>query len=147
MTVNERIKILRKSKNLTLEKFGNNLGVKKSAISKIENGENGVTDQMVKLMVKEFGVNENWLRNGEGEMFPEFDRADAIAKLADDIMTEVPDSFKSRLVTAIAQMTDEQWKLLEEITYKVVGGEYPISTKKDWYLFASVFFVVFLLSF
>lgn len=131
MTVNERIKILRKSKNLTLEKFGNNLGVKKSAISKIENGENGVTDQMVKLMVKEFGVNENWLRNGEGEMFPEFDRADAIAKLADDIMTEVPDSFKSRLVTAIAQMTDEQWKLLEEITYKVVGGEYPISTKKD----------------
>ncbi|MCX4378534.1 MAG: hypothetical protein OSJ61_20535, partial [Lachnospiraceae bacterium] len=61
----------------------------------------------------------------------EFDRADAIAKLADDIMTEVPDSFKSRLVTAIAQMTDDQWKLLEEITYKVVGGEYPISTKKD----------------
>ena len=129
--MNERVKELRKTLNLTLEKFGNNLGVGKTAIFKIEHGENGVTDQMVKLMVKEFGVNENWLRNGEGEMFPEFDRADAIAKLADDIMTEVPDSFKSRLVTAIAQMTDDQWKLLEVITYKVVGGEYPISTKKD----------------
>ncbi len=125
MTVSERVKELRKSMNLTLEKFGNKLGVGKSAISKIENGENGLTDQMTKLMVKEFGVNENWLRTGEGEMFPEFSRADAIAKLADDIMTEVPNSFKSRLVTALAQMTDEQWRLLEDFTYKVVGGEYP----------------------
>lgn len=125
MTVSERVKELRKSMNLTLEKFGNKLGVEKSAISKIENGENGLTDQMTKLMVKEFGVNENWLRTGEGEMFPEFSRADAIAKLADDIMTEVPNSFKSRLVTALAQMTDEQWRLLEDFTYKVVGDEYP----------------------
>jgi transcriptional regulator with XRE-family HTH domain len=131
MTVSERVKELRKSMNLTLEKFGNKLGVEKSAISKIENGENGLTDQMTKLMVKEFGVNENWLRTGEGEMFPEFSRADAIAKLADDIMTEVPNSFKSRLVTALAQMTDEQWRLLEDFTYKVVGDEYPLFPKKD----------------
>lgn len=131
MTVNERVKELRKSMNLTLEKFGNSLGVGKSAIFKIESGENNLTDQMIKLMVKEFGVNENWLRTGDGEMFPEYTRADAIAKLADDIMTEVPDSFKSRLVTALAQMTDDQWKLLEDIAYLVVGGEYPLSSKNS----------------
>lgn len=131
MTVNERIKEIRKSNDLTMDKFGARIGVTKAAISKIEKGERGVTDPMIKLIVKEFGISEKWLRNGEGEMFPEFERADAIAKLADDIMTEVPDSFKSRLVTALAQMTDEQWKLLEDITYKVVGGEYPLSSKKD----------------
>lgn len=129
--MNGRIKELRKYLHLTQDEFGEKLGIKKSAVSKIEKGENGVTDQMIKLMVKEFGINENWIRTGEGEMFPEFDRTDAIAKLADDIMTEVPDSFKSRLVTALAQMTDEQWTLLEDITYKVVGGEYPLSSKKD----------------
>ena len=129
--MHERIKELRKSLNLTQDEFGDRLGVVKSSISNIEKGRHGITDQMIKLMVKEFGVSENWLRTGEGEMLPEFSRADAIAKLADDIMTEVPDSFKSRLVTAIAQMTDEQWKLLEDITYKVVGGEYPLSSKKD----------------
>lgn len=128
--MNERIKELRKHLNLTQDEFGTKLGVAKSSISNIEKGRYGVTDQMIKLMVKEFSVNENWLRTGDGEMFPEFDRADAIAKLADDIMTEVPDSFKSRLVTALAQMTDEQWKLLEDITYKVVGGEYPLSQNK-----------------
>ena len=129
--MHERIKELRKSLNRTQDEFGDRLGVVKSSISNIEKGRHGITDQMIKLMVKEFGVSENWLRTGEGEMLPEFSRADAIAKLADDIMTEVPDSFKSRLVTAIAQMTDEQWKLLEDITYKVVGGEYPLSSKKD----------------
>lgn len=131
MTVNERIKEIRKSNDLTMDKFGERIGVTKAAISKIEKGERGVTDQMIKLMVKEFGVSENWLRTGEGEMLPDFSRADAIAKLADDIMTEVPDSFKSRLVTALAQMSDEQWKLLEDFTYKVVGNEYPFSTQKD----------------
>ncbi len=129
--MNGRIKELRKHFDLTQDVFGKKLGIKKSAVSKIEKGENGVTDQMIKLMVKEFGVNESWLRTGEGEMIPEFSRADAIAKLADDIMTEVPDSFKSRLVTALAQMSDEQWKLLEDFTYKVVGNEYPFSTQKD----------------
>ena len=129
--MNERIKKLRKQLHLTQDEFGNKLGVANSSISNIEKNRYGITDQMIKLMVKEFGVNENWLRTGEGEMFPEFDRADAIAKLADDIMTEVPDSFKSRLVTALAQMTDEQWKVLEDITYKVVGGEYPMPNQKD----------------
>ena len=132
--MNERIKKLRKYLHLTQEEFGQKLGIKKSAVSKIEKGENGATDQMIKLMVKEFGVNENWLRTDRGDMFPEFSRADAIAKLADDIMTEVPESFKSRLVTALAEMTDDQWKLLENITYKVVGGEYPLSSKNDEHL-------------
>lgn len=129
--MNERIKQLRKYFKLTQDEFGAKLGIKKSAVSKIEKGENGSTDQMIKLMVKEFGINEIWIRTGEGEMFPEFDRTDAIAKLADDIMTEVPDSFKSRLVTALAQMTEEQWKVLEDITYKVIGDNYPFSNKKD----------------
>lgn len=129
--MHERIKELRKYLNLTQDEFGDRLGVVKSSISNIEKGRHGITDQMIKLMVKEFGVNEDWLRTGDGEMFPKFDRADAIAKLADDIMTEVSDSFKSRLVTALAQMTDEQWKLLEDIIYKVVGDEYLLSNKKD----------------
>ena len=121
--MHERIKELRKNLNLTQDEFGERLGVVKSSISNIEKGRHSITDQMIKLMVKEFGVSENWLRTGEGEMLPDFSRADAIAKLADDIMTEVPDSFKSRLVTALAQMSDEQWKLLEDFTYKVVRSE------------------------
>ncbi len=121
--MNERVKELRKSMNLTLEKFGNRLGVGKSAIFKIESGENGVTEQMVKLMVIEFGISENWLRTGEGEMFPKFNRTTAIAKLATQIITEKPNSFKSRFISFLVQMTDEQWTFLEKISYNFLRSE------------------------
>jgi transcriptional regulator with XRE-family HTH domain len=68
MTENERVKELRKSLSLTMEKFGERLGVQKSAISKVERGENGVTDQMRRAICREFGVNEAWLTDGIGEM-------------------------------------------------------------------------------
>lgn len=67
--MNERIKQLRKTLGLTLDKFGEKIGVGKSAISKIERGENGVSDQMLKSICREFNVREEWLRTGEGEMF------------------------------------------------------------------------------
>ena len=121
--MNERVKELRKSMNLTLEKFGNRLGVGKSAIFKIESGENSLTDQMVKLMVKEFGVNENWLRTGEGEMFPEFDRANAIAEHVAQIIKENPSSFKSRFISFLIKMTDEQWNFFENLLCNFLRSE------------------------
>lgn len=67
--MNERIRELRKKLNLTMEKFGGRLGVGKTAISKIEKGDNSLTDQMFKSICREFNVNEEWLRTGKGEMF------------------------------------------------------------------------------
>ena len=81
--VNERIRKLRKSLGLTLEKFGGRLGVGKTAINKLEKGENNVTDQMFKSICREFNVNEEWLRNGTGEMFavPEAETAAIVSDL------------------------------------------------------------------
>lgn len=67
--MNERIKTLRNHLGLSGEKFGNAIGVKKAAISKIENNLTGVTEQNIKSICREFNVNEEWLRNGTGEMF------------------------------------------------------------------------------
>lgn len=67
--MNERIKQLRKELGLTLEKFGEKIGVGKTAISKIENGDRSVTDQMFKSICREFNVREEWLRTGEEPKF------------------------------------------------------------------------------
>lgn len=82
MTIGERIKELRKSLGLTLEEFGKKLGVGKSAISNIENGSRNLTDQMSLSIHREFNVREEWLRDGEGEMFEPAaaDELDALAK-------------------------------------------------------------------
>ena len=67
--MNERIRNLRKYLGLTMEKFGEQLGVGKTAISNIENGNRNVTEQMCKSICREYNVNEVWLRTGTGEMF------------------------------------------------------------------------------
>ena len=69
MTQGERVKEIRKYLNLTMEKFGERLGVGKTAISKLENNERNLTDQMAISICREFNVSETWLRTGEGEMF------------------------------------------------------------------------------
>lgn len=68
MTQGERIKEARKYLGLTLEKFGEKLGVGKTAISKLEKGERNLTDQMVKSICREFSISEEWLRTGSGNM-------------------------------------------------------------------------------
>ena len=69
MTQGERVREIRKALNLTLEKFGVKLGVGKQAISKIEKGENSLTDQMAISICREYNVNYDYLMNGDGEMF------------------------------------------------------------------------------
>ena len=69
--MNERIKELRKALDLTLEKFGANLGVTKTTISRLEKGERSLTDQMFISICREYRVNPDWLENGTGPMFLE----------------------------------------------------------------------------
>ena len=70
MTTGERVKKVRDEAGLTLEKFGLALGIGKTAISKIERGENKLTPQNAKAIARGFGVSEDWLLTGEGEMKP-----------------------------------------------------------------------------
>ena len=112
MNENERIKELRKALGLTQEKFGERVGVKKNTISQIENGVNGVTDQLRLAVFREFNVNEDWLRTGEGSMFSEPDEDEEIAKFLGDILSDQPD-FRGRLVAVLARMTTDEWALLE----------------------------------
>lgn len=69
MTQGERVKEIRKSLGLTLEKFGEKLGVKKGALSSIENGRNALTEQLAKAICREYNVNYDFLIRGEGDMF------------------------------------------------------------------------------
>lgn len=67
--MNERIKALRKALDLTMEAFGAKIGITKSSVSLIESGRNNPSDQTILLICQVYGVNESWLRTGEGEMF------------------------------------------------------------------------------
>lgn len=88
MTAGERIKLIRKSLGVTLEKFGEPLGVTKTAISRLENNVNSITDQMVLSICREYNVNEEWLRTGEGEMFVKLSPAEEVATYVSDLLED-----------------------------------------------------------
>ena len=111
MTQGERVKVIRKSLGLTLEKFGEKLGVGKTAISLIESGKNNLTEQMAKAICREFKVNYIWLTTGEGEMFIESN--DDIMAAIDRIMTGENEFYKKLLKWCATSFNDEELRLLE----------------------------------
>lgn len=98
--MNERIKELRKFLGLSGEKFGERIGVKKSAISKIELGTNSVSEQVIKSICREFQANEDWIRNGTGEMFVTHNIDDEFAMIAGEIMVSDEEDFKTAIIEA-----------------------------------------------
>lgn len=67
--IDKRIEELRNSLNLSQNKFGETLGVTRSAVCSWENGRREITEQMILSICREFNVNRAWLVEGVGEMF------------------------------------------------------------------------------
>ena len=109
-TVNERVKELRKTLDLTLEKFGIRLGVGKNAISRIETNKSNVTEQMlVSICNVDWDgklVNEQWLRTGEGSVFLELPPEDEYFKAA----TQLSDDPEVRAILVAYWKQDEAGK-------------------------------------
>ncbi|MCI5919809.1 MAG: helix-turn-helix transcriptional regulator [Roseburia sp.] len=118
--MNERIRELRKTLGLTLERFGEALGVGKTAINKIESGQNNVTEQMFKSICREFDVREEWLRTGEGEMFKELSRSEKIAVFLTDVLKDEDDSFRKQFIEAFSELDLNDWKVLEGICNSII---------------------------
>lgn len=117
MTQGERIKEVRKSLGLTLEKFGDRLGVTKVAISNIEKGNRNLTEQMTKSVCREFNVDYIWLTTGEGEMFVDSD--DDFLERIDRIMAGEDDTRKN-LFKFMLELSDEDIAALDRLMKKAI---------------------------
>ncbi len=120
MTSNERIRELRKTLHLTMEEFGQRLGVGKTAISKIENGERSLTEQMFLAICREYNVRPEWLRNGTGEPFIVPSRNDQISTFIGRVLANEPDGPKARLIAALSELDQEGWDVLVDLARKMV---------------------------
>lgn len=112
--MHERIRKLRRILDLTQEKFAERIGIKRNTVATYESGRNEPVDSVVALICREFHVNEEWLRNGTGEMFAQ-DSEDEMQALtekyslsaADRILIEKFVSLKADTRNAILEfMTD-----------------------------------------
>ena len=127
MTIGDRIKEVRyrsrgpDGKKLTLEQFGERIGLKRSTVSALETGVQGVTDQTIMTVCREFGISEQWLRYGEGDMLIRLTAEERIANLIAEAQTGPPTSPKRRMLLAIAKLDDEDWEALARIAEKITS--------------------------
>ena len=126
MTQNERVKEVRKSLGLTLEKFGERIGVTRGSMSNIENGNRNLTEQMTKSICREFGVDYIWLTTGEGEMFVDTD--DDFIERIDRIMAS-EDEARKNLFKFMLELSDDDIHALEHLMQSAI--DFAQKNKKD----------------
>lgn len=123
--MNERIKKLRKELDLTQQKFADRLGVKRNTVGQWECGINAITDRVIYSICREFNVNEDWLRYGEGEIFEEMSEQDKIMKytamLLRDTDSAVASAIQSFIVT-YEQLDDTSKSTLEKIALQYIDN-------------------------
>ncbi len=113
--MNARIRELRKSLKLTQQEFGNKIGLSKASIGNIENGIINLTDRNVSLICSTYNVNENWLRNGEGEMFNPLSEDDEFSYLIGALLTEDCD-YKKKFIKSMLELEDElDWMIVTDL--------------------------------
>lgn len=123
MTQGERVKAVRKSLGLTLEKFGDKIGLKKNSVSQIENGRNDLTEANTKAICREFNVNEVWLRTGEGgddNMFTKVSEDDRFS-LNLGKLSQSDNEFAKNMLNAIAEADPEKLKIIEDFMKACLG--------------------------
>lgn len=109
-----RFKEIRKELGLTQNEFGEKIGITGSTISDIERGKLSLTDRNISLICEKLGVNETWLRTGEGDMFDIYHLPeDEITKALASIETSNYENVKSLLLKFV-QLDDNGKKIIDD---------------------------------
>ena len=117
MTQGERVKELRKTLSLPLEKFGQRIGVGKSTVSDLENGRRSFSEHMTKSICREFNVDYMWLTTGDGEMF--IDNDDDFIERIDRIMAG-EDEARKNLFKFMLELSDDDIAALDRLMKKAI---------------------------
>lgn len=128
--MNLRIIELRKALSLTQKAFGEKIGLTQNYVWMIEKGERSPADRVVSDICRVFGVSEDWLRTGEGEMFRKASRAEEIERMfTAALRNELTPEVESLLVT-LGEMTDEELAAVADWMRRYTDNLSRISAQK-----------------
>lgn len=133
MSIGERVRLLRKELGLNQAQFAEKIGLKQAAIGLYENNQRGVADRIILLICEKYSVQEEWLRNGTGEMFLESDST-IVSQLSSEYGL---DAFEKVLIEGFLKMKPEERAVIktyvrnlidtlttDETAYKEFRAEY-----------------------
>ena len=113
--INTRIAEVIRASGLTKTAFAERINVSQPHISRVASGGSAPSD-----ICREFGVNERWLRTGDGEMLMHLSREEEIMRFAATVVRDPSSEFQRRFVSVLARLTPEQWQLMEQMARKLL---------------------------
>lgn len=111
MTIRERVKELRKSiLGLSMEAFGEKLGVAKNTVSQWESGKNTISEATLKSICREYNVNYFWLTEGDGEPF-----VDLPETTLDELCVEYElDAYEKSIIFEYLKLSKEEKSVIKK---------------------------------
>lgn len=122
-TINQRIDFLIKNLKLTKTKFAEPLNLSSQFVSSICSGTKQPSDRTIADICREFNVNEDWLRTGEGAMMKELTRNQEIVEFLGKVMNDPDDAPRKRFISIISKLDVEEWEILDGIAKKWAQGK------------------------
>lgn len=118
--MNNRIKKVRKYFGLSQDSFAKKIGITRSSVSLLESGKNNPSEQTIKLICKEYGINEIWLRTGEGKMHSEISQEDRYSINLGKLTLE-ENQFVQNVINSLAESDPDELKIIERYMKKCLG--------------------------
>lgn len=119
MDTNDRVKVIRKFFKLNQTDFAKRIGIKQSALSSIESKQSTVTERNIKAICDEYGINEQWLRTGEGQMQCEVTTDERLRTWVDEVLSGRPDNIRYAFLSVMSNLDEEGWKRIADFAEKV----------------------------
>ena len=121
--MNERIKLLRNTLQMTQQEFADRIKVKRNTVATYEMGRSIPSDSAIALICKVFSVNETWLRIGTGDMFLQENKDTQISQMLDEVIKANESDFKRRLISALSKLDDDGWDSLEKLVENIAATD------------------------
>ena len=123
--MNDRIKKIRRELKMTQDDFGKRIGLARNSVANYEIGRRTPTNAVITSICREFGVNEVWLRTGEGgesNMFSKMSKDDRYSISLGKLAASDNKFIQNALIT-LAETDPDKLKVIEEFMKKCLGLE------------------------
>ncbi len=118
--INTRISAVVQASGLTKTAFAERLKVSQQHISRLAK-DGTPSDRTILDICREFNVNENWLRTGEGDMFLKLSRDDEIAAYVGRVMADENAFYQQKLLLFLSRLSPEMLQKLESVADEVLS--------------------------
>lgn len=116
-----RIRTIRKNAGMTQQQFAERLGISRNTVATYETSSRIPIDAVIVSICREFGVRQEWLRTGQGDIYKELTPDLELSKWFGQILMEEESSFKRRFLLALTTLKEGEWTALERLSEVLFG--------------------------